>query len=205
MPILSDRPNYFKKLKSYLPFIKKGIYAILFIIIIGFLIPQNFIIPVENATKDNWDSETFWYFPWGQSIVHKGVDIFAEEGRNVLAATGGIVVSVGKTGNGGNIIYVLGSKWRVHYYAHLQVVETSLLSFVSMGQVIGKVGKTGNAITTPSHLHYSIETYIPYPWRWDSDIMGWKKMFYLNPTDYLNECWHLKKQNERIDLYKEFN
>ena len=156
------------------------------IVVIGLLIPQSFVIPVENAVKGNWDDETFWYYPWGQSIVHKGVDIFANEGTNVISATEGIVVSVDKTGKGGNIIYVLGSKWRLHYYAHLQIATTHLGAFVHSGEVIGKVGNTGNAITTPPHLHYSLQTLVPYPWRWDGDVMGWKKMFYLNPISYLN-------------------
>ena len=44
---------------------------------------------------------------------------------------------------------------------------------------------TGNAITTPAHLHYGIGTIIPYLWRIDSAPLGWQKMFYLNPIDYL--------------------
>ena len=51
--------------------------------------------------------------------------------------------------------------------------------------VIGTVGNTGNAKTTPAHLHYSIVTMIPYPWRIDDARLGWQKMFYLNPIDYL--------------------
>ena len=30
-----------------------------------------------------------------------------------------------------------------------------------------------------------IATVIPYPWRIDSAPLGWQKMFYLNPIDYL--------------------
>ena len=81
-----------------------------------------------------------------------GVDIFAAEGTNVLSATEGVVVSVDKTGNGGNIIYVLGSKWRLHYYAHLQCVTTHFGAFVHTGEVVGKVGNTGNAAMTRPHL-----------------------------------------------------
>jgi peptidoglycan LD-endopeptidase LytH len=39
---------------------------------------------------------------------------------------------------------------------------------------------------SPPHLHYSIETIFPYFWRADDDVLGWKKMFYLNPIDYMN-------------------
>ncbi len=174
--------------KNFLINIAKGFSLFLFIIFLGgFLISQDFIIPVEDNIDRRWDNETFWYYPWGQSIVHKGVDIFSPKGTNAFAATGGLVLETIKTGNGGNTIKVLGPKWRIHYYAHLDEVLVKPLQIVGCGQVIGKVGNTGNAITTPPHLHYSIETIIPYLWRWDNDILGWKKMFYLNPLDYMGQ------------------
>ena len=49
------------------------------------------------------------------------------------------------------------------------------------------VGNTGSAAKTPSHLHFTIATPIPYPWRIDTSTDGWKKMFYLNPIDYLSK------------------
>lgn len=199
---LSSQLSWHRNLKKRILQSTKGFFvSISILLIVGFLIPQQFAIPVENAVRGNWDEETFWYYPWGQSIVHKGVDIFAAEGTNVLSATEGVIVSVDKTGNGGNIIYILGPKWRLHYYAHLQSIEKQLFTFVSKGDVIGKVGNTGNAINTPPHLHYSLQTLIPYPWRWDNDVLGWKKMFYLNPTDYMDEAWHFQKQEERKAVF----
>lgn len=85
---------------------------------------------------------------------------------------------------GGKIVLVLGPKWRLHHYAHLNDLNTSLLSFVSKKSKIGTVGTTGNAAGKTPHLHYSIVTIIPYFWRIDSDKQGWKKMFYLNPIEY---------------------
>ena len=49
-------------------------------IIIGFVIPQSFVMPVEGATQKDYNHNTFWYYPWGKSVTHKGVDIFAKEG-----------------------------------------------------------------------------------------------------------------------------
>ena len=109
---------------------KRVFIAFLSVVTLGLLLPQGFVIPVQNAVKGNWDDETFWYYPWGQSIVHKGVDIFAAEGTPVLSATEGVVLSIEKTGNGGNVLYVLGPKWRLHYYAHLQIVETHRWAYV---------------------------------------------------------------------------
>ena len=56
-------------------------------IVLGFLIPEPRLIPVEGATSSDWHADTFWYEPWGKSGVHKGIDIFARRGTNVIAST----------------------------------------------------------------------------------------------------------------------
>ena len=90
-------------------------------------------------------------------------------------------------GKGGKFVVTLGPKWRLHYYAHLDEIKTKPFAFVTQDTDIGTVGNTGNAITTPAHLHYGIGTLIPYLWRIDSAPLGWQKMFYLNPIDYLDK------------------
>jgi peptidoglycan LD-endopeptidase LytH len=171
----------FKKLTK-----RKGLLITFVIIVIGLIIPQNFTIPVKGASKGDWNKDSFWYYPWGKSVTHKGVDIFAKEGTNVLSATHGFVVYKGELSRGGNVVLVLGPKWRLHYYAHLKTITTGWLNYTKKGELIGEVGKTGNASDTPPHLHYSIVTIIPYPWRIDSDKQGWKKIFYLNPLKFMN-------------------
>ena len=86
---------------------------------------------------------------------------------------------------GGNIVLILGPKWRIHYYAHLQEIQTKPFQWVECGEQIGTVGTTGNAVGKPPHLHYAMATLLPYVWRIDKAPQGWKKMFYLNPIDYL--------------------
>lgn len=167
--------------------IKKIGLLFLLIISIGLLFPQNYSMPVEGASKSNYNPQSFWYYPWGISGTHKGVDIFARLGTPVLSATSGLVLYTGQLKLGGNIVIVLGPKWRLHYYAHLQEIKTSTLSLVAEGALLGNVGTTGNAAGKPPHLHYSLVTTIPYFWRIDLDKQGWKKMFYLNPIDYLGE------------------
>lgn len=159
----------------------------LVIFVSGMLIPQNLKMPVVGANKNSYNPKSFWHEGWGSSIVHQGVDIFARKGTSVHSATYGIVLLTANTGKGGKCIVVLGPKWRLHYYAHLDEIHTSFLSPVSPHTEIGTVGNTGNAIHTPSHLHYSIWTPIPYPWRMDDETMGWKKMFILNPIVFLDE------------------
>jgi murein DD-endopeptidase MepM/ murein hydrolase activator NlpD len=88
---------------------------------------------------------------------HRGVDIFAPRGTPVLSATNGRVYRVETTRIGGKVVWVRDSdeQQRV-YYAHLdsQVVRTGM--DVERGTVLGFVGNTGNARTTPPHLHFSV-------------------------------------------------
>ena len=166
---------------------KKLGFFFLTVIGIGLLYPQNYSMPVEGASRSSYNQHSFWYYPWGISGTHKGVDIFARQGTPVHSATSGVVLYTGQLRLGGNIILVLGPKWRLHYYAHLHEIKTSNLMWVSRGEQIGTVGTSGNAAGKPPHLHYSLGTLIPYFWRIDEAKQGWMKMFYLNPIDYLGE------------------
>ncbi len=141
-------------------------------------------MPVVGLGKGSYNAQSFWAYPWGKSVTHKGVDIFAPRGTPVQAATSGIVLYAGTIKLGGKVVFVLGPKWRLHYYAHLNTIQAKSLSWVSGGDGIGTVGDSGNAAGKPPHLHYAIQTAIPYPWRIDLDRQGWKKMFYLNPIEY---------------------
>ncbi len=167
--------------------IKIILIAILSIILIGLLIPQNLKMPVVGADNNSYNHETFWYEGWGSSIVHKGIDVFAKKGTSVHSATKGIVLATAEYGKGGKFVLVLGPKWRIHYYAHLDEIKTKRFAFVDHDTEIGTVGNTGNAINTSAHLHYAIVTIIPYPWRIDGSKQGWRKMLYLNPIDYLTK------------------
>jgi murein DD-endopeptidase MepM/ murein hydrolase activator NlpD len=161
------------------------LFTALIILCIGFLTPQNLKMPVVGAGPNSYNHKTFWYEGWGTSIVHKGVDVFARKGTSVHSATWGIVLLATEYGKGGKFVVILGPKWRLHYYAHLNKIKTKAFSFVTQNTEIGTVGNSGNAATTPAHLHYSIVTCVPYPWRIDNTTLGWQKMFYLNPIDYL--------------------
>ena len=169
--------------------VKKGLGILILclaaLFLTGFVIPENPVIPVQDATEKDWNHKTFWYEPWGRSGVHKGIDIFAPIGRPIISATPGIVVYQGNISLGGNIVLVLGPKWRLHYYAHLKRTSSSTGQFLSAGEPVGEVGDTGNAKGKPSHLHYSILTLVPCPWRWDGSTQGWKKMFFIDPSAYL--------------------
>jgi peptidoglycan LD-endopeptidase LytH len=169
------------------PKTRKTMVVILIITVIGLLIPENFKMPVVGATKSSYNQASFWYYPWGKSGTHKGVDIFAKTGTPIISSTGGIVVYCGNISMGGNVVAILGPKWRIHYYAHLDRIKTSRFSFVGHNDTIGTVGTSGNAAGKAPHLHYTISTLIPYVWRIDKSPQGWKKMSFLNPVEKLNQ------------------
>jgi murein DD-endopeptidase MepM/ murein hydrolase activator NlpD len=89
--------------------------------------------------------------------AHEGVDIFAKRGTPVLSATDGIVTRVGDGGLGGRVVWVWnpGRGLRL-YYAHLDEQLVSTGARVKAGDVLGTVGNSGNARTTPPHLHFGI-------------------------------------------------
>lgn len=141
-------------------------------------------MPVRGATSSDYNSDSFWHHPWGRSITHKGVDVFARKGTSIHSSTAGVVVYTGYASSGGNVVLVFGPKWRLHYYAHLDSILVKRFDLVNKERKIGSVGDSGNAVGKSPHLHYAIFTPIPYPWRIDSDVQGWRKMFYLNPIAY---------------------
>lgn len=177
-----DRAMYeFKALK-----VRRIIFLLLFgILLTGFIIPENFTNPVVGSTSADYNEDSFWYYPWGKSVTHKGVDIFAKKGAALTASTDGLVLYSGEIEMGGKIILLLGPKWRLHYCAHLDSLATHSLTYVSTNEHIGTVGDSGNAKGKAPHLHYSIITLFPYLWRVDFDKQGWKKAFYLNPIPLL--------------------
>jgi murein DD-endopeptidase MepM/ murein hydrolase activator NlpD len=160
--------------------------GLLLVVVLGLLIPQNLKMPVQGANNHSYNPNTFWYEPWSAG-VHRGVDIFANRGTPIYSATKGLVWATGNAKKGGKFVLVLGPKWRLHYYAHLDEITTKRFAWVNHLTQIGTVGNTGNAANTPAHLHYSICTPIPYPWRIDNASYGYQKMFYLNPIDYMQE------------------
>ena len=86
---------------------------------------------------------------------HHGVDVFAPRHTPVVAASKAYVVYVGDDPTGGRVIWLKDSKRSLHiYYAHLQKYDVKRYTWVEPGQVIGTVGNTGNARTTPPHLHF---------------------------------------------------
>lgn len=86
--------------------------------------------------------------------VHEGADIFAPEGTPVYAVDDGRIEHfIGTTG--GNQV-TLHSDDRTRYvYSHLSAFEGQPRR-VLVGELVGRVGRTGNAAHTAAHLHFEI-------------------------------------------------
>jgi len=114
------------------------------------------------------------------------VDIFSKAGTPVVASTGGFVIYSGKISLGGNVVLMLGPKWRLHYFAHLKNSNNHRIGFVDAGQKIGEVGTSGNAVGKPPHLHYSIKSLYPQFWLYKPKVVyASQKMYYVDPNKFL--------------------
>ncbi|MYG80694.1 MAG: M23 family metallopeptidase [Gemmatimonadetes bacterium] len=93
----------------------------------------------------------------GGRRVHHGVDVFARRGTPVLAATAGTTYRVSDTNIGGKVVWVRDDERGARfYYAHLDSQYVGNGVQVEVGDTIGFVGNTGNARTTPPHLHFGV-------------------------------------------------
>jgi murein DD-endopeptidase MepM/ murein hydrolase activator NlpD len=89
---------------------------------------------------------------------HHGQDIFAPLGAPLLAVADGTVFSVGWNDLGGYRLWLRDRQGNQFYYAHLSAFSPLAVdgNEVKAGAVVGFVGNTGDAQTTPYHLHFEI-------------------------------------------------
>ncbi len=88
---------------------------------------------------------------------HHGVDIFAKRHTPIVAPTEGRIRFVGERGLGGKVVWMRDTKRnQTLYFAHLHDILIEDDVYVYPGDTLGTVGNTGNARTTPPHLHFGI-------------------------------------------------
>jgi len=91
---------------------------------------------------------------------HEGVDIFGSFRSPVLASANGTVTRVNENNLGGKVVWLRpGGKDYTIYYAHLDEQIATEGQEVKIGDTLGLMGNTGNARTTPTHLHFGIYTF----------------------------------------------
>jgi peptidoglycan LD-endopeptidase LytH len=121
--------------------------------------PAGLAIPVAGVNAAQL-ADTFTQARAGGARVHDAIDIMADEGTPVVAATDGTVEKLFFSEGGGGITAYVRSpdrRW-TYYYAHLQGYAPGLAEGqkVRRGQLIGRVGHTGNADSAGPHLHFAI-------------------------------------------------
>ncbi len=138
-------------------------------------VQPTYIFPVSGGT--NRDVGSFWADPRdGGKRSHEGVDIFADKGTPLVAVTDGIIADTGERGLGGKQVWLRdGLFGKSIYYAHLDSIGTTTGKKVKAGDTIGFVGNTGNAKTTPPHVHFgiykgSVGAINPYPFIKQTEI-----------------------------------
>lgn len=91
--------------------------------------------------------------------THNAIDIMAPRGSRVLSATDGVVERLHRSRLGGITAYVRSNDgdW-VYYYAHLDSYAPGLQAGqpIRRGDLIGRVGSTGNAHPDWPHLHFAV-------------------------------------------------
>jgi murein DD-endopeptidase MepM/ murein hydrolase activator NlpD len=134
----------------------KKILFILLIILIGYIIfalrflnKKDFICPIYYK----WDfiiradnrGEGFFSAKRNGRRMHQGIDLSAPLGEPVLASRTGWVTAAREINGMGKYVFIRHPQGITTLYGHLSEINVKEGQFVLQGQIIGKVGKTGNA------------------------------------------------------------
>ena len=126
--------------------------------------PAGLAIPVAGVKAEDL-VDTFTQARAGGVRRHDAIDIMAPRGTPVVAAARGTVEKIfNSEGGGGLTVYVRSDDGRwSYYYAHLHSYAPGLREGqrVERGQVLGRVGSTGNANPEGPHLHFAINRMAP--------------------------------------------
>ncbi len=133
-----------------------------------FLDKSYFVCPIEYkgdiVIRNDSRGDGFFAAERNGRRIHEGIDLFAEIGSPVKASRSGIVIisrvitnREKKTGSG-NYIVILHPGGITTTYGHLLEVYVRKNYLVRQGEVIGSVGKTGNANypDIQPHLHFEV-------------------------------------------------
>ena len=124
--------------------------------------PAGLAIPVVGVKPDQlvdtFDSAR------SQGRRHDAIDIMSAEGTPVIAAADGKIEKLFNSVRGGLTIYERSNDQRwIYYYAHLSAYAPGLAEgqHVKQGQIIARVGHTGDASAAGPHLHFAINQMAP--------------------------------------------
>jgi murein DD-endopeptidase MepM/ murein hydrolase activator NlpD len=121
-----------------------------------------FLCPIDYKTdiviRHDGRGEGFFASSRSGGRLHQGLDLFAEIGTPVLASRSGVVVRAERNKGMGNYILIRHPGNLVTIYGHLSRFYVRPQHLVRQGEVIGAVGKTGNANYSDiqPHLHFEV-------------------------------------------------
>jgi murein DD-endopeptidase MepM/ murein hydrolase activator NlpD len=89
---------------------------------------------------------------------HHGIDLLAPAGTPLVAVASGHISRLSNTdrGRGGISLWLRDAQGTAYYYAHNQHNLVRLGQRVGAGQLLARVGTSGNARGGPPHLHFQI-------------------------------------------------
>ena len=89
---------------------------------------------------------------------HQGIDLLAPAGTPLVAVASGTIsrLSNQDRGRGGISLWLRDHQGAAYYYAHNQHNLVRPGQRVQVGQLLARVGATGNARGGPPHLHFQI-------------------------------------------------
>jgi murein DD-endopeptidase MepM/ murein hydrolase activator NlpD len=141
--------------------------------------PSHYVFPVDGGAdySDTYGANrSDIYDGW-----HHGDDLFAPLGTPVVAVANGTLTLVGWERLGGWRLWLTDAAGNSFYYAHLAGYSRWILTHpkVRAGEVVGFLGRTGDAFTTTPHLHFEIHPHQLLSLGYDGAV---------DPTAYL-EKW----------------
>ncbi len=105
--------------------------------------------------------DKFWisgyYGSRSRGRLHAGLDLAANKGTPVYAASDGVVEFAKNAGSFGNMVLVKHEANFKSRYAHLNRIVVPRRKFIKRGELIGFVGNTGNVSgKNGNHLHFEV-------------------------------------------------
>jgi len=118
--------------------------------------PGRYQFPLQRSC---YYTDTFGAEREGGKRTHQGTDLFDKKGTKIFSVCSGTVEKLGWNRLGGERVGIRGRDGNYYYYAHLDSINRELWigKKISQGELLGTMGNTGDAITTPDHLHFGIE------------------------------------------------